>query len=266
MNYPSHDLAGKVDFNVLQADLARDFNRNPAISVQTMCDLFQAAGIDVYVMGGAVRDWVLGVSARDIDLTVSGSVNDALSAVEPLIRHLRVEPKPLFGLAYLLGDAGDVDLNSMRDCNDIAGSEDIDKVHFRPVGTLETDAACRDFTFNAMYYHVKTGELISFHDTALSDLQSKTLRLVMDERKLAIDYRTTIRILQFMARGYNPTDYTRAVLHEKLDHDILSYPKYKEWMLFHVPKGSVDFTRYVDLALANIRRPEARDLFVSWLE
>lgn len=257
MDYP-------VEISIIDSDLDRPFNASPFISPRDVCNLFLERGIECFVMGGAVRNWLVGRPARDIDMTVGCPIDTALSIVSPLADAIAIKPKPMFGLAYLLGDAGDIDLNSMRDCDDIAGNPDIDAVTFHPHASLEKDAQCRDFTINAFYLSLPDYRIINFFPEALSDLESGTIRLVMDERKLRIDYRTTIRILQFLARGYTPTDYTMKVLEEKLDHDIVNYPKYREWMDFHVPRGSPDYARFQELIFHHARDKRAVDLLKTW--
>jgi tRNA nucleotidyltransferase/poly(A) polymerase len=253
-----------LDISVVDADLDRPFNTSPFISARDVCNLFLARGIECFIMGGAVRNWLVGAPARDIDMTVGCSIDTALSIIAPLSESIAVKPKAMFGLAYLLGDAGDIDVNSMRSCDDIAGNPDIDAVTFHPRSSLEQDAQCRDFTINAFYLRVPDYRIINFFPESMSDLESRTIRLVMDERKLRIDYRTTIRILQFLARGYEPTEYTMAVLKEKLDHDIVSYPKYREWMDFHVPRGSADYAAFRELIFQYAADPQAVDLLKKW--
>jgi tRNA nucleotidyltransferase/poly(A) polymerase len=253
-----------VDISIIDADLDRPFNTSPFISARDVCNLFLERGIDCFVMGGAVRNWLVGRPARDIDMTVDCPIDTALSIVSALPEEVLVKPKAMFGLAYLLGDAGDIDVNSMRDCDDIAGNPDIDSVTFHPGTSLERDAQCRDFTINAFYLRVPDYRIINFFPGSLDDLESGTLRLIMDERKLNIDYRTTIRILQFLARGYRPTGQTMAVLKAKLDYDIVHYPKYREWMDFHVPRGSPDYAAFRELIFHHSADPRAIELLKTW--
>lgn len=253
-----------VDVSIIDADLDRPFNTSPFISARDVCNLFLERGIECFVMGGAVRNWMVGCPARDIDMTVGCPIDTALSIISPLSDAIAIKPKTKFGLAYLLGDAGDIDVNSMRNCDDIAGNPDIDAVTFHPRSSLEKDAQCRDFTINAFYLKLPDYEIINFFPECLGDLETRTIRLIMDERKLQIDYRTTIRILQFLARGYTPTDHVMAVLKEKLDHDIVSYPNYREWMEFHVPRGSPDHARFKELIFHHARDKDAVETLTNW--
>jgi tRNA nucleotidyltransferase/poly(A) polymerase len=258
------DIEYPVDFSLIDADLDRPFHSSPFTSARDVCNLFLAQGIECFIMGGAVRNWLIGTPARDIDMTVGCPIDTAISIISPLSEAISIKPKAMFGLVYLLGDSGDIDVNSMRSCDDIAGNPDIDAVTFHPRFSLEQDAQCRDFTINAFYLSVPDYRIVNFFPESLDDLESGTIRLVMDQRKLKIDYRTTIRILQFLARGYTPTEYTLAVLKEKLDHDIVTYPKYREWMEFHVPRESPDYAKFRELIFRYAVEPQAVDLLKIW--
>jgi poly(A) polymerase len=217
-------------------------------------------------MGGAVRNWMLGEHARDIDMVLTCSIEAALQMLMPLSGLIKLKPKIDFGLLYLIGDNGDIDVNSLRDCTDINGNTDIDSVIFSCGRSLEIDAQIRDFTINSFYMRVSDRLIINHFPQALEDLESRTIRLIMDARKLAIDYRTTIRILQFMARGYEPTDYTLSVLRARLDADILQYDKYGEWLAFHVPPSSPDREAFRKLAFYFSQDRAAARRLETWFE
>jgi poly(A) polymerase len=257
-------LSLDIDESLIDHDMSRPINRHPLVSADDVCSLFAREGTEIFVMGGAVRNWMLGEHARDIDMVVSCSIEDALDTVTPLSDRIKIKPKMDFGLIYLIGDIGDIDVNSLRDCDDIRGNPDIDSVVFRRGKSLEIDAQIRDFTINAFYMRVSDRLIINHFKEAMDDLHSRTIRLIMDSRKLAIDYRTTIRILQFMARGYKPTDYTLTVLRERLDADILRYDKYGEWLNFHVPPSSADREAFRTLALRYSRNRAATRRLETW--
>jgi poly(A) polymerase len=262
-------IAGKtveypVDKALIDSDLDRPICSISGISARDFCSLFEAEGINTYIMGGAVRDWIVGRSARDIDIMVDVSLGRVLDVIAPITKNLKLDAKPHYGLMYAKGDLGDVDLNSMRDCDDIGESKDVDDVFFRPGSSLTKDAPHRDFSFNSFYYCYSDQNIINHFPDSLDDLLSGTLRLITDERKLNVDYRVTIRILQFMARGYTPTAATIDVLRRKLAQDIMKTPKYRTWMDVHVPPGSVDRERFESLALEYVDDAHARDRLADW--
>jgi poly(A) polymerase len=253
-----------IDGSLIDRDMYRPFNKNPNVSADDVCSLFSNCGAESYVMGGAVRNWMLGEHARDIDMVVTCPIEIALEVLQPLSNKVELKPKLKFGLIYLVGDLGDIDVNSLRDCDDIQGNPDIDSVVFHHGKSIEIDAQVRDFTINAFYMRTSDRKIINHFPESMNDLESRTIRLIMDQRKLDIDYRTTIRILQFMARGYNPTDYTLRVLRERLDADILRYDKYGEWLTFHVPPSSDDRESFRKLAFQFSRDRGAIQRLETW--
>ncbi|HEY8911144.1 MAG TPA: CCA tRNA nucleotidyltransferase [Desulfosporosinus sp.] len=94
----------------------------------------------VYIVGGAVRDAQLGIPSKDVDAVTS---------------------LPLLEIAKVLADWGytpHVLGANQQTVSLFRGIERVDIVSFS--GALETDALRRDFTLNAIYQDVRTGEII----------------------------------------------------------------------------------------------------------
>ncbi|MFO8009587.1 MAG: CCA tRNA nucleotidyltransferase [Dehalococcoidia bacterium] len=129
----------------------------------------------VYLVGGAVRDLLLGQSSSDIDLVVEGK---AISLARQIAYHhdLYVKPHPRFGTAKLSWGDYTFDLVTARS-----------EVYRRPGalpevqhGTIYDDLARRDFTINAMAVSLapnSLGELLDPHG-GQSDLENKLIRIL----------------------------------------------------------------------------------------
>lgn len=105
--------------------------------LQRLADFFAAQEVEVYLVGGTVRDWLLGRASQDLDLAVTG---DALALTRRLADHLNA--------AYVLLDADHPTARAVL--RRPAGSTRyIDVAQWR-ADTLEGDLAARDFTVNAM--------------------------------------------------------------------------------------------------------------------
>jgi len=94
----------------------------------------------VYIVGGAVRDAQLGIPSKDVDAVV------ALSLLEIEKRLSAWGYKP-----HLIGA-------HQQTVSLFQGTERVDIATF--AGEIETNALCRDFTLNAIYQEVRTGEII----------------------------------------------------------------------------------------------------------
>jgi poly(A) polymerase len=131
----------------------------------------------VFLVGGRVRDALLGRDSADLDFVVDG---DALAAAEALWRAgISVGPPgvyPRFGTAAVSVEGRQIELASARA---ESYSPDSRKPDVRPATLLE-DAQRRDFTVNALMQDPWTGEHIDLLGSGLADLRSQTLRTPLE--------------------------------------------------------------------------------------
>ncbi len=123
--------------------------------------MFRAlSGVDAWLVGGAVRDRLLGRATEDLDVAVAG---DPAQLAKELRRELR-------GAAFPLGEG----YGGWRVMREAGGHVDL-----LPLmgGTLEADLAARDFTVNAMALPLAGGDLIDPHGGS-ADLDARHLRAV----------------------------------------------------------------------------------------
>ena len=154
----------------------------------------------LWLVGGAVRDQLLGISSHspDIDLVLEG---DAPAVAEALWRFGIADHKPVtfpkFGTAMLHIDGIQIELVTARTEIYHPGSR-------RPkviAGTLATDASRRDFTVNTLLQHLDTREIVDPLGTALDDLKSEILRTPCDpEVTFTDDPLRMLRACRFAAK------------------------------------------------------------------
>jgi len=139
----------------------------PADSLlREICLVLAAREEPVYLVGGYVRDWLLGQASHDLDLAVEGPAI-------PLARHIA---DAFHGAFVLLDQEHDTGRAVLRRRG---RSYSIDLARTRGAGILE-DLAARDFTVNAMAVNVK--DLASPRPTVLdptggrSDLRARRIR------------------------------------------------------------------------------------------
>ena len=158
------------------------------------------AGGRAFVVGGAVRDRLLGRAVKDYDLEVFGlgaaQVERALSAIA------RVEPAgdsfPVFKVAGLSGVSGQIDVAlPRRDSKKGPGHRGIEAVA-DPFMPIEEAARRRDFTINALMLDIATGRLEDPFGGA-RDIETRVLRVV-DESTFGDDPLRALRAAQFAAR------------------------------------------------------------------
>ena len=167
---------------------------------RAMCAKLQDAGYVVYAVGGFVRDSVLGIEPHDIDY-----VTDApMSAINRIFsRCIGDVQSQKFGVVALLltdaeGHREKVDLAVFR--KDLSCDGRHAEVQTEGV-TMEEDAQRRDFTINAMYADLATGEVIDPTGMGLADLEAKELRFVGEPSdRIREDYLRALRLARFVSK------------------------------------------------------------------
>jgi tRNA nucleotidyltransferase (CCA-adding enzyme) len=152
----------------------------------------RAAPDPVYLVGGAIRDLLLGRGRADIDLVVEGDPEALATALgaEPLAAHER------FGTLKVRLDGEEIDVAAAR-------HETYARPGALPTVTtgapIRTDLARRDFTVNAMAVPLgKPMELIDPYD-GQADLERGLLRVIHDE-SFVDDPTRAIRAARYAAR------------------------------------------------------------------
>ncbi len=163
----------------------------------------RAAGGRAYLVGGCVRDHLLGRPMKDWDVEAYGLEEQVLHRVLRSVGPVNAVGKS-FGV-YKLGPGGrEIDVSlPRRDSNAGPGHRGI-AVEGDPHMSIAEAARRRDLTINAMLVDLDTRELIDPHGGA-ADLKAGLLRAV-DEHTFLEDPLRALRAVQFAARlGFTPT-------------------------------------------------------------
>ncbi len=142
------------------------------------CETLQQAGFKAYVVGGAVRDLIAGLTPKDFDVATDATPEQ----VRALFRRARIIGRR-FQIVHVLQGAETIEVSTFRAVHDEHTLKD---EHGRVLrdnvwGTMEEDAARRDFTINALYYDPATQQVFDYHH-GVRDLQHRTLRMIGDPR------------------------------------------------------------------------------------
>jgi poly(A) polymerase len=192
------------------------------------CETLQQRGHPAYVVGGAVRDLLLGGIPKDYDVATGATPEE----VRAIFRRSRIIGRR-FRLVHVMCGAETIEVSTFRGVAGVeatdAGDHSTDE-HGRILrdnvfGSMEDDARRRDFTVNAMFYDPVRGEVIDYHD-GVADIKAKKLRMIGDP---AQRYREDpIRMLRAVrlaaARGLEIETRTRKPIRE-LAGLLLNVPK-----------------------------------------
>lgn len=185
-----------------------DFQHLFSPSLRRLAALFHEDGFAVRVVGGAVRDTLLGVPVKDIDIATTAEPEEMLQIAK---RHgLKVIPTGLqHGTVTFVVDGDDFEVTTTR--IDV----EVDGRHAEVAWTrsFEEDAARRDFTINAMSVDME-GNLYDYFG-GVDDLKDGLVRFVGDAReRIQEDYLRILRFFRFIGKFPEPP--------ERLDVDAMS--------------------------------------------
>ena len=166
-----------------------------------MTSTLQERGFKAFVVGGAVRDLLLGRDPKDFDVATDATPEEVRTRVPPLAHHRAALPDR--ALPVRRGDGGGVHLP--RSGRRGGRGRCTDDAHGRLLrdnvwGTQEEDALRRDFTVNALFYDPTTQEILDYCG-GWDDLQKKRLRMIGDpERRYREDPVRMLRAVRLAAK------------------------------------------------------------------
>lgn len=144
------------------------------------CDALHEAGYAAFVVGGAVRDLILGRAPKDFDVATDATPEE----VRGIFRRSRIIGRR-FRIVHVLCGRDLVEVTTFRGPADVAdGGRQVEDEHGRLLrdnvwGDQAQDAARRDFTINALFYDPAREEVWDYHG-GVADLKSKRLRVIGD--------------------------------------------------------------------------------------
>ncbi len=153
-------------------------------------------------VGGVVRDTVLGIAAKDIDMATTLLPEE--TAARLAAAGIKSVPTGIaHGTITAVVAGGPVEITTLR--RDVSTDGRHATVAFST--DWQDDAARRDFTINALYADPRTLELFDYHG-GLADLADARVRFIGDARqRIREDYLRILRYFRFQARfGSVPAD------------------------------------------------------------
>jgi poly(A) polymerase len=157
----------------------------------------QEAGFEAFVVGGAVRDLLLGVKPKDFDV----ATNATPEQVKRLFRRAFIIGRR-FQIVHVMFGQDLLEVTTFRGtATDNAPKDEHGRVlRDNTFGSQAEDAERRDFTINAMYYNPATQEVLDYHG-GIEDIRAKTLRIIgQPEARYREDPVRMLRVVRFAAK------------------------------------------------------------------
>jgi len=174
-----------------------------------------------YLVGGCVRDLLLGLRPKDFDVVTSATPNE----IKRIFHNSRIIGRR-FRLAHIFYGPKTIETATFRanpreledDDSESPEAESGDLLIRRDnvFGTPEDDARRRDFTINGLFYDIETGQVID-HVNGMVDLEARLVRTIGDpDIRFREDPIRILRAVKFAARcnlSIEPETYRRLMEH-----------------------------------------------------
>ena len=144
--------------------------------LKALASIFRENGFSLYLVGGAVRDFLLKKENNDYDFTTDAEPKDIKAMF-----HRTIDTGIKHGTVTVLFKGAQYEITTFRAESDYHDSRHPDSVRF--IKSLDEDLARRDFTINAVASSLPEGKIIDLHD-GMKDLKHHIIRAIgnPDER------------------------------------------------------------------------------------
>ncbi len=167
---------------------------NVPAHAKVVLDLLEAAGFEAYVVGGCVRDSLMGLTPLDWDVCTKASPQESLRV---FAGYHCIKTGLQHGTITVMVDKQPVEVTTYRLDGAYSDNRHPDAVQF--VSDLREDLARRDFTINAMAYSPTRGLVDCF--AGQEDLQARLIRCVgVPRQRFEEDGLRIMRALRFASR------------------------------------------------------------------
>ncbi len=160
---------------------------------RTVIARLRAAGHQAFLVGGCVRDLLLGLGPKDFDVSTDALPGDILNLF-PGSGQVGAQ----FGVVLVRDGSSQVEVATFRSDSDYSDGRRPDAVHFErdPKG----DVLRRDFTINGLMMDPETGRVVDYVD-GRADLDRRVVRAIGDPgARFAEDRLRLLRAVRFAAR------------------------------------------------------------------
>lgn len=202
------------EFNI-STDIEARLNSHTQRVLRRVGEVCEQRGVQAVLVGGTIRDLILGLRPLDIDISISSDDDSITDDIAASIGGAVVS-RSQFGTSKITADDLDIDVAMMR-------SETYDHPGALPtvsLGSLEDDLARRDFSINAIAAYIvpnRWGEIVDPQD-GRRDIENRSIR-VLHSKSFVDDATRIFRAIRYATRlGFDIEAETRGLLSEGLGY------------------------------------------------
>jgi poly(A) polymerase/tRNA nucleotidyltransferase (CCA-adding enzyme) len=226
--------------------------------IEQITETFRKNHFECFMVGGSVRDLILGIEAYDFDFATNARPNDVMK----LFR--RVAPTGIkHGTVTLLIDGKSFEVTTFRSDGAYLDGRHPDAVAFSD--SLEVDVMRRDFTMNGLAFDIESGEVIDYVG-GIEDIGHKIVRTIGSATdRLSEDGLRSYRACRLASKlGFNIDDTTLAAITKTLDVSrLVSIERVRDEFvkLLQTEKPSVGLDYMRDTGLLALFLPELMECY-----
>ena len=224
---------------------------------------YQDAGFEIYLVGGAVRDGILGIETNDFDFTTNASTEDSLRLLNKK-GYKTTEIGKAFGTIETTIEKCSIHITTYRE--DTYG-KDSRKPEVQTSNNLDTDLSRRDFTINALAYDMNKNEIIDPY-SGLKDLSEGIIRTPdSPDISFSDDPLRMLRACRFIStHGFTPNNDVFEAIKKNLERiEIVSTERIRDELtkLLTGKNPSLGIKAFVESGLSQLIMPELDELKIE---
>jgi len=224
---------------------------------------YQDAGFEIYLVGGAVRDGILGIETNDFDFTTNASPEDSLGLLKKK-GYKTTEIGKAFGTIETTIEKCSIHITTYRE--DTYG-KDSRKPEVQTSNSLDTDLSRRDFTINALAYDMNKNEIIDPY-SGLKDLSEGIIRTPdSPDISFSDDPLRMLRACRFIStHGFTPNNDVFEAITKNLERiEIVSIERIRDELtkLLTGKNPSLGIKAFVESGLSQLIMPELDELKIE---
>ena len=224
---------------------------------------YDEAGFEIYLVGGAVRDGILGLETKDFDFTTNASPEDSLKILHKK-GYKTTEIGKAFGTVETIIEEYSLHITTYRE--DTYG-KDSRKPEIKISKDLDTDLSRRDFTVNAIAYDINKNEIIDPY-SGLKDLSEGTIRTPdSPDISFSDDPLRMLRACRFIStHGFTPNNDIFEAISKNLQRiEIVSIERKRDELtkLLTGKFPSLGLKAFVESGLSQLIMPELNELKIE---
>lgn len=159
--------------------------------VESILERLEEKGYKAYIVGGSVRDMILGRIPTDYDITTD-AVPDEIEDTFQDFKTINIGKN--FGTIIICQEEGEVEITTFREEGSYIDGRRPEQVFFS--NNIDDDLSRRDFTINAIAYNKRENIIDPYN--GIKDLREKVIKTVGDPKeRFSEDYLRILRAVRF---------------------------------------------------------------------